>query len=169
MENLAKIWATGQGKSKVLYYTGIEGLEQITWNSTRAKDTLRIYEIGQDMTAFLDPTFSEKIRQELLENQVFTKQLTNKKNILPYTKIGELVKNFWEVRHIDSRELEMQFEGLIYNNVFCLYNFREKDQFCVEIYNEKLAQMQKQLFDFIWAKAKKLTILNDFGEAKLAE
>ncbi len=165
MEKLAQVWATGQVKSKVLYHTGIDGLKQITWNSTRAHDILRIYEVEQDMTAFLTPAFSEKIRQELVDNRIFTRQLTNKKHILPYTKISQIVKNFWEVRFVESKQLGMQFECLLYNDVFVLYNFSGKDQFCVEIYNEKLASMQKQIFDFIWNKASKMKIINEQGEA----
>lgn len=166
-EQLAKIWSTGQAKSKVLYYTGVDGLAQITWNSTKSKDGIRIYEIEQDMNAFLEPDFSEKVRQELADNNVFTYQLSNKKRIDPYTKVKKLVKELWEVRHIDPRELAMRFECLIYNDVFCLYNFQGSDQFCVEIYNEKLATMQKQVFDFVWQKAKKMKIVNDSGEATL--
>ncbi len=166
-KQLATLWGKGEGTSKVLYYTGLAGLEQVTWNSLNAKKELRIYEIGQDMNTFIAPKLSEKIRQELADRGITTLQLSNRQRIEPFTKVTRLPKEFWQVRYIDPQKLNMQFECLIYNNVFCLYQFFGADQFCVEIYNDKLAAMQKQLFDFIWDNAEKMKILNEWGEARV--
>jgi len=162
-------WGQGAGKSKVLYYTGLSGLEQVTWNSLSAKNELRIYEVEQDMTAFLPDKFSEKIREELVFNKIKTLQLTNKKHIEPYTKVVELVRKWWEVRYLDPKELGLGFECLIYNDVVAFYNFSGEEKFCVEIHNERLAQMQRQLFDFVWRKAEKMKIVSDEGEAILVQ
>lgn len=164
---IAGIWGKQGEGSKVLYYSGTSGLEQVTWNSLRAKGELRTYEIEQDMDAFIQPKLAEKIREELVEREITTLQLTNKTHILPFTRVALLPNKFWEVRYLNPKELTMRFECLIYNNVFVVYNFKGKDQFCVEIYDEKLAAMQKQLFDFVWSKAKKMKILNDRGEARI--
>lgn len=164
---LAEVWGKGESSSKVLYYTGLSGLEQVTWNSLRSKDGLRIYEISENMTTFLSQKFAEKVREELVERGITTFQLTNSRRIAPYTKVTRLPKEFWEIRYVDPKKLKMQFECLIYNDVFCLYQFTKEEQFCVEIYNQKLATMQKQLFDFIWSESKKLKIIGDFGEAEL--
>jgi sugar-specific transcriptional regulator TrmB len=145
-------------KSKTLYYTGAEGLKQITWNSLKAKKELYIFEIGQSMTPFTGEKFSEKVREELVLRKIFTYQLTNFKRIEPYTQIEQLVENFWEVRYIDPKELSLDFELLIYNNVVALYTYRNDEYFGVEIYNNDLASMQRQLFEFVWSKAAKMKI-----------
>ena len=168
-QQMGELWGSGQARSKVKYYSNTDGLEQVTWNSLNAKEPLRIYEVEQDMSVFLDPGFSEKIREELVFNKITTLQLTNKKHIEPYTKIAELVKKFWEVCYLAPKELEIKFEVLIYNDVVAMYNFKGEDKFCVEIYNENLAQMQKQLFDFVWEKARKMKIIGEHGEAKVDE
>lgn len=167
INQLGSIWGQGSQHSKVLYYTGLSGLEQVTWNSLRAQKYLRIYEVGQDMTAFLDPKFSEKVREELVNRQITTLQLTNKKHILPYTKVPRLAKEFWEVRYLDPKKLALNFEMLVYNDVLALYNFQKEDQFCIEIHNQNLATTQIQLFDFIWQTAKKMKTLDSNGEARV--
>jgi Fe2+ or Zn2+ uptake regulation protein len=162
-DQLAALWGKESARSKVLYYRGVEGLKQVTWNSLRAKDTLRIYEIA-NMTAFLDADFSEKIRTEFAERHIKVKQLTNLKHIKPYTYIPEHVA-LWQVRYIVPKALEMKFECMIYNDVFTMYNYQGTDQFCVEIYNPHLSHMQRQLFDYVWASAVPMKILNKWGEA----
>lgn len=166
-KQLATIWGKGESASKVLYYTGLAGLEQVTWNSLNAKGELRIYEVGQDMTTFISLKLAEKLREEMVERDIKTLQLTNRKRIEAYTKVKRHATEFWEVRYVEPKKLNMQFECLIYNDVFCLYQFSGENQFCVEIYNEKLATQQKQLFDYIWNESKPLKILNDSGEAEL--
>lgn len=166
-EQLAAITAQASGKSKVLYYSGKDGLKQVTINTLRARERLFIYEVGQDMTGFIEPHESEKIREELVAERISTYQLTNAKEIKPYTKVKELVRKHWECRYISPDDLDIEFEVVIYNDVYVLYTFHEQDVFCVEIYNEQLARMQKQIFQYLWARSKKLTILNNEGWAKV--
>jgi bisphosphoglycerate-independent phosphoglycerate mutase (AlkP superfamily) len=71
-----------------------------------------------------------------------------------WTKVEELVEKYWEARYIDPKKFEIKTEILIYNEVVAMYDFR-KEIFCVEIYNQNLAEMQKQLFEFIWNLAEK--------------
>jgi sugar-specific transcriptional regulator TrmB len=153
-------------KSKALYYSGKEGLKQITWNSLKAKDTLYIFEMGQSMTPFTGIKFSEKVREELIVRKIFTKQLTNYKKIEAYTKLKQYPKDWWEVRYIDPKELSLDFELLIYNDTVAIYTYKNEEYFGVEIYNEDLAKMQKQMFNFIWSKGKKMKI-GKGGEAKV--
>jgi sugar-specific transcriptional regulator TrmB len=136
--------------SQVLEYKGIEGLKQVTWNSLRAKDVLRIYEISTDMSAFIDKKFSEKIRLEFLLRKTKIKQLTNIKHFEPFTKLQQFIDECCELRYIDPKKLELNFEIMTYNNVLSMYTFKYSQFFCVEIYNEDLAKMQKQLFDNMW-------------------
>ncbi len=160
---LARVVGKGEATSKVLYYSGIEGLKQITWNSLKTHESLRIFE-RSSMNEFMDREYAEKMREEFVQQQVSTRQITNLVHMEAYTKNAEHVKRT-EVRHIDSKEMEIIFEMLIYDDVVAIYNFTDEEKFGVEIYNEKLAKMQKQLFDFVWVKAKKMRIISDWGEA----
>lgn len=165
-EELEKLKPSTFGRTKINYYKGIEGLKQITWNSLKASDGIRIYEIF-NMEGFLDKEFSEKIRFELLSRKIFIKQLTNLEYNKPFTIYKDLIKNFWEYKHISPQKLEIKTECLIYNDVYCMYSYEEGEIFGVEIHNQRLANMQKQIFDIIFSTAVPMTIINDQGEAKL--
>ncbi len=163
---LAQLQLGQKSESKILHYRGVEGLKQVTWNSTKLKSDLRIYEI-ELMHSMLDYEFSEKARIEFTKSKSYrVYQLTNVTKFADFTNIKEHVAQ-WEVRHVPKSELNIEFEVLIYNNVYCMYEYRDEDIFIVEIYNAKLADMQKQIFDFIWRNAKPLKKLSDYGAAEL--
>jgi sugar-specific transcriptional regulator TrmB len=164
LKELEKVMGKGKLSSKVLYYSGVKGLEQVTYNSSQAKGNLRIFEMA-DMSAFLDYGFCEKVRREFVKNKVNVNELTNLKKMPAWTKVTDFVRDYWKCRYIDSKQLEMRFEILIYNNVYAMYQYREKDIFCVEIYSDYLASMQKQIFDYLWVNAKPMRVLNNEGEA----
>ena len=165
LENLR---SQAEGETKVLFYKGIEGLKQITWNSLKATDGIRIYEID-NMEGFLDKNFAEKVREEIIQRKIFIKQLINHKTYPPFTNHKEIIRNLWDLRYIDPQEIKIDPEVLIYNDVYAMYRYEHNEIFAVEIYNKKLAEMQKQIFEFIFKHSQKMTILNDEGEAKLLE
>ncbi len=166
LEELSSVEVSGDETSKVLYYEGQEGLEQVTWNSLKAEDELRIFEI-KDMSAFLDYGFTEKVREEFVWRDVHVRELTNQKELDSWTNVQEFVDKYWQCRYIDPKELEMRFELLVYNDVYTMYSFEGRDIFCVEIYNQNLAQMQKQLFDFMWLHARKMERIGGGGAMKV--
>lgn len=165
-EQISQLVASNQTESKVFYHHGIDGLKHVTWNSLEAKDTLRIYEKYDSMNAFLNPEFSEIVRAELVKRNVSTHQLTGLTHIQPYTQVTELIKK-WDVRYVDPALLAMKFEVLIYNDVYCMYQYGQGEEFCVEIHNTELASMQKQIFDYVWKTSKPMEKIGNRGEAKL--
>lgn len=171
LEELSEIASTDIKKSKIKYYTGISGLEQITWNTTKAVGLFRIYEIDD-----IDKLVNQKLADETMityaKNKIFDRQLTNFKEIDDCSTnpaICDFIDNWWEGRYIDPNDLLIQFQAEVYNDVYCMYEYQDNEIFCVEIYNEKLAEMQKEIFDFVWNIAKPLKKLNSFAHAKLEE
>jgi len=67
----------------------------VTVNSLFAAGKLYIYEVNQDMSAFIDPDEAERIRQKLVENRITTLQLTNRRKISAYTRVVDIVRHFW--------------------------------------------------------------------------
>lgn len=162
---LAQLTVADPKEYKILHYRGVEGLKQVTWNSTKAKDLFRIYEIN-NMHAFLDFEFSEKVRMKFLESKIKTHQLTNQKELDDYTEIPEVVE-YMDYRYISPEELEIIFEIAIYNDTLVMYSYEKHDIFCVELINPKLAKMQKQIFDLIWKDAKRMKKIGANGQAKI--
>lgn len=163
---LTGLSATPDRQSKVLYYEGIEGLKQVSYNLTTAKGMARVFEM-EHMSDFLPRPFAENVRKELVANKIFTRDLTNKPAFPGYTNVTELISDFAETRYIDPKKLSINFEVLIYNNVYATYTYKDDQIFCVEIYNDQLAAMQKQIFDFIWEQARSMKFLDDHGAAKV--
>lgn len=152
--------------TKVLYYEGIEGLKQVSWNITHAdRRLLRVFEM-EHLSDFLPKDFSESVRRKLVENKIFTRDLTNKKSFPSFTDVTEMIEKYNEYRYVDPKNLKIEFETLIYNNVYCTYTYKEDKIFIVEIYNNHLANMQKSLFDFIWNESTPMKYLDNHGGAE---
>lgn len=157
-----------QAGSEVRYYTGMNGLRQVTLNSLAAKRQLLIFELNQDMSKLVDYELAEEVRQEFANKHTSIFQLTNLTKILPYTEVKTLIQDYWKVRHLNPKEFKIEFEVLIYNDVYALYTYDRGEAFCVEIHNPQLAKMQRQLFRFAWKQALPMKILDRFGSAELA-
>lgn len=166
LNQLKQINISTQSNSKVLYYTGIEGLKQVTFNLTKAEKLIRVFEVDH-LANFLPEDFSEMIRNKLVESKIKTHDLTNKISFPDFTKVSEMIKSYSEFRHIPKVKLSIDFEILIYNDVYATYTYKENDIFCVEIYNQQLAAMQKQIFDFIWSQASEMIFTSPYGSSKL--
>ena len=161
-------WGMPNGyESKIQYFAGRRGIEQITFNSTRAQRDLYIYEVESDMSAFIDPEMAEEFRRLFVKNQITSHQLTNHTKISNFTTIEKMVTNFWDIRHININDLTIEFEMLIYNDVCALYSFEEADAFGVEIHNPNLARMQKQIFLAMQKLALPMQKIGSNGQAML--
>lgn len=161
---LSRIGAVETG-SKVLYYRGLKGLSQVNWNLLKAKGEFLSFEVAT-ADAYLPPKEAEELRQELVDNQILCRNVYNKTHLEPFTQVGELVRKWWQVRYIDPKEFKIQVDVFIYNQVYAMCHYLGGgDVFCVEMYNEKLAAMQKQLFEYVWVRAKPMKVLNEQGEA----
>lgn len=167
VERLKKIFPQSAQESKILYYTGVDGLKRVTYNSTKAREVLRIIERVNDMSDFLSEDFSEEVRMKFVENQTRIHQLTTHKKLEPFTHIPEFITKYSYLRYLDPKKLNVSFEQLIYNDVYAMYRTDGEEIFCVEIYNSELAMMQKQIFDFMWEHAQKMKFVDDRGSARL--
>lgn len=148
--------------SQVLHYYGIEGLKQVVWNTLRAKDEMRIFEVSR-LSAFMQQSFAEKYREECVYRGIKQFDLTNESFMPGWTDIAPFVKQN-EVRYIDPAVLEVQFEIYIYNDVVTLIDYKDNELLCLEVYNPFLTSLQKQLFDFVWKDATKMEVTGARGE-----
>jgi len=160
---------SGKSGSKILYYRGQEGLSQVNWNMLRTKGEFLSYEVAT-ADAYISQGEAEKLRQEIVRKKIMVRTLTNRTHQKPYTKVVEMVKNWWQLRHIPKSVLEIRADVFIYNNVYAVCNFLDGgDVFCFEIYNENVAQMQREIFEELWKKAKLMSITDQKGGMKLVE
>ncbi len=164
--HLTELSTSTPDKSRVLYYHGLDGIKQVTYNSLKAKGELFTYELST-MDAFMSHAEAEKLRQRFVDNQVFVRTLTPVTHMDPWTDVTAMVKNWWEIRHLAPLDKPFQFEILIYNDVYAMYRYTGGEAFCVEIHSQELADQQRQLFGYLWSSAPKFQVLNDHGESQL--
>lgn len=136
-------------ETKIVHYEGVDGLKQVNWNLTKAKGEFRVFELSH-VSDYLDISFSEKIRHIWAEKGITSYDITNKTIIEPHTKERVYAEKFSQYRHISKEILDIKFEMFIYNDVVTLVDYKTDKLQAVEIHNESLAKMQRQLFDVIW-------------------
>ena len=55
-------------------------------------------------------------------------------------------------KYIPEETLTINFQMDIYNNVVSIYNWHEGELFGIEIYNDKVASFQRQIFEILWTR-----------------
>jgi len=143
--------------SKIVHYEGVEGLKQVNWNLTRAKKEFKVFEL-EPLSNYLDSGFAEKLRRIWVEKGITTYDITNRKSIVAYTSDLEYWREYSKYRYIEPSVLAIKFEMFIYNDVVTLLDYKTDAPHAVEIYNQALADMQRQLFDAIWLQAHDMKI-----------
>jgi sugar-specific transcriptional regulator TrmB len=168
-DKLLQLSEGGQSGSKVLYYRGKRGLSQVNFNLLRAKGYFCSFEVA-NAEAYLEHEEAEQLRRELVANKITARTITNQTYIQPFTTVSEIARKYWEIRYIDPKAFEIKADVFIYNEVYALCHYLgRQDVFCVEIYNQMLAEMQKQLFEYLWTQARPLKLLDERGAAALQD
>jgi hypothetical protein len=152
IHNLQLLQQDSPSSSKLVEYRGVDGLKQINFNLTKADKEFRVFELA-GLDKHLGKHFADKQRQMYAEKGLKSFDLTNnpKRKDEPGVDMPQS-----QARFIDPKIFEIKFETYIYNNVVALLSYDKDDIFGVEIYNEKLAVQQKQIFDLLWKQAKPL-------------
>lgn len=145
---------TAQPGTKVLFYRGQEGIRQMGWNVLKANNggmgyTYRPYiEImGED---FLQNWLDEWTSKPRVFRDIYSQAYLDVIHNYPKLLYNE---RFFQTRFIDAKILDINHQMDIYNNVVAIYNWHEGEIFGVEIYNEKVAALHKQLFEIVWQMA----------------
>lgn len=150
---LGQLQADSPTTSRIVEYRGVDGLKQMNFNLTKAEKEYRVFELA-GLDKLLGKHFADKMRTITREKRTKTYDLTNNPNRA--NEPGVVGDPLAATRYLDPKVFKIQFETLIYNNCVALLSYDKEDIFGVEIYNDKLAAQQKQLFDLLWSQAKML-------------
>lgn len=142
-------------ETKVLFYRGKDGIQQMNWNALKAKEeicgyTYRAWEeiVGKE---FIEKFLDEYTRLNFSVRELHSDSL---KKSWENTKYKHYNWPRWQDRYIDPKILDINHQMDIYNDVVAIYNWHDGEIFGVEIYNEKVAKMQKQIFEVLWKLGK---------------
>ena len=147
--------------SKIIHFEGRDGLMQVNWNLTNAKKEFRVYEQSH-MDEYMNERFARKVRDQFMAKGIASYELTNRKKIPPLLGMEET--DHWKknvhYRYVEPKVLKIQFEMYIYDNVVTLLDYNGEMPHCIEIHNDRLAHMQRQIFDIVWKQAKEMKLKN---------
>jgi len=102
------------------------------------------------------------MRREFAKLPIQFRQLTNRTHFEDYTKVTGHIKQ-WSPIYISKKILDIKVEIQTYNNVVCMYDYKDSDIFIIEIYHDLLANMFRQMFDSFWTQATPMKIISPFG------
>lgn len=151
-----------QPDTKVLFYRGQRGIQQMAYNIlTRLKTEGVIvgYTFLPWVTA-VGEKFAEYFYEEMRFKKLIMREIFSDAYIESLGGISALTQpesgrfsNLFESRYIAKKILDINHQSDIYNNVVTFYNWREDEVFGVEIYNKNVAKMQRQIFEILWKQA----------------
>lgn len=138
-------------ETKVLFYRGKAGIRQMVWNTLRAKDEVVGYTYRK-LSDIIGVKFMTDWRDEFVRRRLYMRDIYSDE----YLKNPENIDyNIYPEKHFISKylppdQLDIDHQIDIYNNVYAIYNWHKGEVFGVEIYNIKVARMQKQIFEILW-------------------
>lgn len=151
---------THQPGTRVIFHRGEEGIRQMVWNTLSAKHEVVGYtyrSINEVVgNKFADEWHAEFINRNLVFRDIYSDHYLQSVKKHPHEH-NSLERKHFHGRYIAKNILDVNHQVDIYNDVVAYYNWFEGEVFGVEIYSEKVALLQKQLFEIVWKIAKEET------------
>jgi len=156
VNSLDKIPQESGGQTRVFYYKGQSGLQQLLWNTLLANDG--VVGLGyMDWNKSVGKKYAEKIRAEYVERKIDNKELLNEGRLdvkQNFTGNKEYLTKYYAHRIISQKVLPINYDTYIYNDVFAFYYYFDNEVFGVEIHNAEIAFSQRRIFEILWNMAK---------------
>lgn len=150
LHDLAQLKDPYNGKSKVVFYQGAAGIQNIMEDTLTAHETIRAYASLDELTKLLPNYFPHYYSRR-------TSKGIHVKAIYPATKesIKHQKMDKYQLREsrLVPKEFDFHLDILIYDNKVAITSFKEK--FGVLIESKDIADAQKRMFDLMWEYAKK--------------
>jgi hypothetical protein len=140
----------------VVYYRGIEGMKQMIWHQASCKEFLRTYSY-RFWNDIVGDKFTLEINREMRENKIKVHDLYSDQYIkYKQNWMKEKGKkpagdwSFWNARYISEKVVKINQNIDIYEDTVAYSYWDGPDIFGVEIKNQRVADMQKQIHDVFW-------------------
>jgi hypothetical protein len=148
--------------TRVQFYQGVEGVRQIQWNQTRTKTEI-LSMIDEPINEVLGKAFTLRWAETMNSNSACIRMLASphfkEVNDVWYLreKLPERLIAHETMRIISPEVMRISSNMDIWNDVVAYYNWHDGEIFGVELYNQDIADMQRQLFEPFWRQANTAT------------
>lgn len=141
-----------QPGTKVLFYRGREGIKQMVWNVLRTEKECIGYTFSA-LSTLTGKKFQEKWVKEYISRGLKFRDIFSDRHLEEQLKKKPndcfCFDNFVS-KYIPSKTIDFDHQIDIYNDVVAFYNWEGEEVFGVEIYNQRVARLQKQIFEVLW-------------------
>lgn len=156
VEQLLSARHAQQQATRVQFYHGNEGAKQMLWNETRAHHEVLsiLYENIQTKTnqAFFERWAHRANERGLRFRGIVGEHFLASQKRWYANRRHERLKH-WEQRVVDPSVFAITHSVFIYDNVVAYYNWKDSEIFGIEIYNQQIADGQRQLFELLWSQS----------------
>ncbi len=152
--SLEQLGVQEKAETKIKYYKGRAGIEQMVWNVLSAKGEIIGYTVA-DLSHYVGEKFMQEFvaeftRRNLRMRDIYGDEYQASKPV-QYDWGGRVVS-----RYLPKTILEIPHQMDIYDEVVTFYDWVGGEVWGTEIRNPKVATMQKQLFELAWEKGKEI-------------
>jgi sugar-specific transcriptional regulator TrmB len=145
--------------TKVRFFRGQSGIEQMLWNQTKAKSEI-ISILSENLQSHTKRAFFERWVDRCNERGLVTRSIVDDTFIAAQKQwyggaFSHSLKN-WSARKMPSSLSEVPHRTTIYDNVTTYFSWQDDDLFGIEIHNQNIADTQRQHFELLWKKSKPL-------------
>ncbi len=150
-EKLTSEYGMMQPGTKVYFYRGKEGIRQMAWHTLKADKEVVGYTY-RNWTEPIGRKFEERWRDEFITRDLRLREIYSDDYIKSITKhkYDLYPRDRFQDKYLSAKVLKIDYQTDIYNDVVAYYNWYEGEIFGVEIHNQKIANMQKQMFEILW-------------------
>jgi len=137
----------------VQFYRGTDGVKQMFWNQTRARtDCLSI--LFENMQNKTNLSFFERWVARCNERDLQFRSLVGTHFLQTqqewYGKHDNEKLKHWQGRLLPESVLPITHSMVTYDDVVAYFNWKDGEIFGLEIYNQEIADAQRQLFELLW-------------------
>ncbi len=145
--------------TRVQAYRGSEGLKQMYWNQTKSKsENLSI--LYENMQIRTNEAFFERWAKTCNEHGLKFRSVIGDNFLKTQADWYETHANErlqeWEGRYMPESSFHIGHSTVVYDNVTSYYNWKNGEIFGIELYNQEIADAQRQLFEMLWVQSSPL-------------
>jgi hypothetical protein len=142
--------------TRVQFYQGAEGAKQMFWNQTTAKTPITSI-LFENMQIKTNSVFFERWVKRCNERNLRFRGIVGDAFLESqkewYTKHRNERLQHWEQRYVAKDVFPITHSVIVYDSVVAYYNWKDGEVFGIEIYNQEIADTQRQLFEMLWEKS----------------
>jgi hypothetical protein len=143
--------------TRVQFYQGAEGTKQMFWNQTKAKNLNHCSILYENTQINTGRNFFERW-VKVCNERGFSMRSVIGDNFLRSQTVWRAKHNTerlksWASRYVSEDVFAIKSNIIIYDDVTSYYNWKDGEIFGIEIYNQEIADSQRQLFELLWKAA----------------